>query len=120
MAEIKPLTESPLAVSYTDRIRFNTVLDFLSPPRKVRNECLAFLCHPFVSLEIKSKLDRYCVVKSHIKCSMLLTPAAAENYVKREQGARLYVALSRHLNNLCAVRTRRKQASLKTMEEIIL
>ena len=33
-AEIKPLTESPLAVNCTDRIRFNTALDFLSPPRE--------------------------------------------------------------------------------------
>ncbi|TNN63830.1 thiamine pyrophosphokinase 1 [Liparis tanakae] len=30
----KPLPESPLAVNRADRIRFNTALDFLSPPRK--------------------------------------------------------------------------------------
>lgn len=83
--EIKPLTDSPLAVNCTDRIRFNTTLDFLSPPRKVRNDCLAFLCHPFVSLEIKSKLDRYCVVKRHIKGSVLVATAVLENYVERKQ-----------------------------------
>lgn len=98
--EIKPLTESPLAVNCTDRIRFNTTLDFLSPLRKVRNYCLAFLCHPFVSLEIKSKLVRYCVVKRHIKGSVLVATAVLKNNVERKQGARLYVALSCHLSSM--------------------
>lgn len=95
-AEIKPLTESPLAVNCSDRIRFNTALDFLSPPRKVRNECLAFLCHLFVSLEIKSELDRYCVVKGRIKGSVLVATAVLENSAEGEQGVRFCGALSCH------------------------
>lgn len=98
-AEIKPLTESPLAINCTDRIRFNTVFEFLSPPRNVRNDCLAFLCHPFVLLEIKTQLDRYCVVKRHIKGSVLVATAVLKNCVEREQGVRIYVALSCHLSS---------------------
>lgn len=84
--ETKPRTESPLAVNRTDRIRFNTALDFLSPQRKVRNGCLVFLRHPFVLLKIKRERDRYRVVKRNIKGSGQIATTAGENFVTRQRG----------------------------------